>query len=174
MTQQTTTQTSPAPDEMPPPYTVWRVETSVFDAWMNLVDEFVDTQELWIEPPNIVVRRTRELEGTGNVTYEDRGTLGETLQITGTDGFGGEWTGQLLPGGIAYTQGRGGAADFNLVNTPVEEGVGICVRTIDVHRPIPWLTPMELSPGRYYVTTVDRLVRASEDVPESMRQPLPR
>jgi hypothetical protein len=156
----------------PPPYSVWKVDTSIYDEQMNLVDQFTDTQELWISPPNFAVRRTRDLDGGGKVVYEDRGTMNERLSMSGTDGFGGSYRGQMFPDGQVYAQGTGGNADFTIISTPQSDTEAWCMRTIDVRTATPWLTPQDLAPGRYYVTTVDRFERASEDVPETMTKPV--
>lgn len=157
---------------LPPPYSVWRVETTIYDESMNLVDEFVDTQELWVSPPNFAVRRTRELDAGGSVTYEDRGTLNDHLGMTGVDGFSGAYRGQMFPDGQVYAQGTGGKAEFTIISTPQSDTEAWCMRTIDVKTPTPWLTRVDLEPGRYFVTTVDRFVSASEDVPATMTEPL--
>jgi hypothetical protein len=78
----------------------------------------------------------------------------------------------MFPDGQVYAQGTGGKAEFTIISTPQSETEAWCMRTIDVRGPTPWLTPNDLPPGRYYVTTVDRFVRAGDEVPESMTKPL--
>lgn len=155
-----------------PPYSKWHIDTTIYDESMNVVDSFEDTQELWLSPPNIAVRRTRELPDGRRVQYEDRGRINEAFQISGRTGFGGKYSGQLFPTGWVHTQGSEGAASFHMVNTPLGEGHQCCLRIIDVREPVPFLTADNLEPGRYYVTTDDHLLSASDEVPEEMKKPL--
>jgi hypothetical protein len=157
---------------MPPAYRVYDIDATVYDASGNLVAEWRDVQELWLEPPNICVRRTRELPGGKKVVYEDRGQLGPDFGISGDDGFGGKWSGRPFPQDqTLYTQGQGPKASFTMTNwieSPTEEH---CLRVLDVHEPTVFLTEEPLAPGRYYVRTRDHVRSASNDVPDDMKQP---
>jgi hypothetical protein len=159
---------------MPPPYRVYDIDAALYDASGNVVAEWRDTQELWLQPPTIAVRRTRELSGGKNIVYEDRGKLGADFQISGDDGFGGTWSGRPLPQeGMIFTQGTGPKASFHMTSWQVEgqQGEERCLRVIDVHEAVPFLTEEALPPGRYYVRTRDHLRSASGEVPDSMKQP---
>lgn len=160
----------------PAAYTVWRVKNKLFDEEMNLLDEFEDTQEVWIGPPNIAVRRTRELPDGRKVTYEDRGQVNQKFQISGRTGYGGKWGGQIFMDGWIYTHGSEGTASFNMVNTRLGEDSsaheqGCCLRIIDVREPTALLTPEKLQPGRYYLVTEENVTSASSEVPDSIKQP---
>ena len=158
----------------PPAYQKWRVMNKLFDKDMNLLDEFEDTQETVIIPPNITVRRTRELPDGGKVVYQDSGTLNQQFQISGNTGYGGDWHGQLFMDGWVYTYGTGGKAAFQMVNTRLHDRddgseAGCCLRIVDVNEPVQLLTPDPVDPGRYYLTTEEYVTSHSDDVPESMK-----
>ena len=160
------------PEGMPPRYRVYDIDALVYDASGNVIGEWTDTQELWLEPPTIAVRRTRQLPDGSTVVYEDRGQLGPDFQISGDDGFGGAWSGRPLPqDGMLFTQGTGPTASFYMTNWVLEPGEERCLRVIDVHEPVAFLTETELQPGRYYVRTRDHLRSASDDVPDAMKRP---
>ncbi len=157
---------------MPPRYRVYDIDTLVYDASGNVVAEWRDQQELWLEPPVIAVRRTRKLPDGSSIVYEDRGKLGPDFQISGDDGFGGAWSGRPLPQeGMIFTQGRGPKASFYMTSWVDQPGEERCLRVLDVHEPVAFLTEEPLPPGRYFVRTRDHLRSASNDVPDSMKHP---
>ena len=130
--------------------------------------------ELWLEPPNIAVRRTRTLDDGGTIRYEDRGTVDQNLNITGKDGYGGDWTGRAFPAdGTFYLEGNNGSASFKMTSWTLEPGKEErCMRVVDVHEPTAFLTEEPLAPGRYYVRTFDHLREVSTDVPDELKEPL--
>lgn len=158
----------------PPPYVRYRIETRILDEKGAVVDEFEDTQELWLEPPNIAVRRTREMPDGTSVIYEDRGTVDQTLRITGTDGFGGEWSGKAMPDrGVFHTEGRGDSVDFHMTSWTIEmHKEEACLRVLDVKEPVAFLTPDTLAPGRYYVNTKDHVTEARPEAPDEIKRPI--
>ncbi|MGQ0804382.1 MAG: hypothetical protein ACT4PI_11040 [Actinomycetota bacterium] len=156
----------------PPPYRIYDIDATMYDASGNVVAEWRDVQEVWLEPPAIAVRRTRELPGGKKLVYEDRGKLGPDFRISGDDGFGGSWGGRPFPqDGIVFTEGKGSKASFAMTSWTETPGEEHCLRVLDVHEPVPFLTEDELAPGRYYVRTRDHLRSASDEVPDSMKQP---
>ncbi|MGH9025597.1 MAG: hypothetical protein ACRDWD_05685, partial [Acidimicrobiia bacterium] len=115
----------------------------------------------------------RELPDGGAVTYEDRGELGPDFRIAGTDGFGGSWSGRPFPqDGIVFTQGEGDKASFTMTSWTERQGEEHCLRVLDVHEPVAFLTDQPLEPGRYYIRTRDHLRSVSNDVPGEMKKPL--
>jgi hypothetical protein len=157
---------------MPPRYRVYDIDAVVYDMSGNIVAEWNDVQELWLEPPAIAVRRTRSLPDGSSIVYEDRGKLGPDFQITGDDGFGGAWSGRPLPqDGMLFTQGSGPTVSFYMTNWVDKPGEERCLRVLDVHEPVAFLSESPLEPGRYYVRTHDHLRSASDDVPDSMKHP---
>jgi hypothetical protein len=161
------------PPGMPPAFRVYDIDAIVYDPSGTVIAEWRDLQELWLEPPNICVRRTRELPDGTTVVYEDRGQLGQDFSISGTDGFGGTWSGRPLPQDqTLYTEGSGPKASFTMTNWIESQSEEHCLRVLDVHEPTVFLTDKPLEPGRYYIRTRDHLRSASNDVPESMKKPL--
>lgn len=159
----------------PPRYRVYDIDVTLYDAEGKVVSEWQDVQELWLEPPTLAVRRTRTLGDGTTVQYEDRGKLDDTLQIGGDDGFGGDWGGRpFLQDGIFFTQGAGKKASFWMTSWTEQPGEEHCLRVLDVHQAVPFLSDEPLAPGRYYVRTRDHLRIANDDVPDEMKQPLPR
>jgi len=165
---------SRAPQGPPPAYQKWRVTDKLYDENMNLIDEFEDTQETVIIPPNITVRRTRTLPDGEQVVYEDKGTVNQSFQISGKTGYGGDWHGQLFMDGWVYTYGTGGKAEFQMVNTRLHNRndgneAGCCLRIVDVKEPVQVLTAEPLEPGRYFLTTEEYVISHSDEVPASMK-----
>lgn len=156
----------------PPPYMRFEIDATLVDDDGKLVDQWQDTQELWVEPPDIAVRRTRKLPGGKSVVYEDRGRVDETFQITGKDGFGGTWSGRFLETGVLHTEGSGGKASFHMTNWTLSRDEQACLRVLDVKEPVAFLTEQPLAPGRYYVHTNDHVREVRPDVPESMKKSL--
>lgn len=155
----------------PPPYRIYDIDATLYDASGNVVAEWRDVQEVWLEPPSIAVRRTRELPDGKKVVYEDRGQLGPDFRISGGDGFGGDWGGRPFPqDGIVFTEGKGANASFVMTSWTETPGEEHCLRVLDVHEPVAFLTEDKLTPGRYYVRTRDHMRSASDEVPESMKQ----
>ena len=160
------------PDGPPPPYMRFEIDAVLVDDDGKVIDSWQDIQELWVGPPNIAVRRTRTLPGGKTLTYEDRGTLDETMRISGKDGFGGTWSGRFLETGVLHTQGSGGKSSFHMTNWTFTQGEQACLRVLDVNEPVAFLTEQPLAPGRYYVHTEDHLREVSGDVPDSLKRPL--
>jgi len=165
---------SRAPKGPPHAYQKWHVMTKLYDEDMNLIDEFPDTQETVIVPPNIHVRRTRTLPDGEQVVYEDKGTLNQRFQISGKTGYGGELHGQVFQDGWVYTWGTGGNADFQMINTRLHDRhdgaeAGCCLRIVDVKKPVQLLTAEPVDPGRYYLTTEEHVISHSDEVPASMK-----
>jgi len=157
----------------PPPYRIYDIDVTVYDASGTQVAEWRDVQELWLEPPVICVRRTRELPGGKEIVYEDRGTLGPDFRISGEDGFGGSWSGRPFPqDGIVFTEGKGSKASFTMTNWTESPGEEHCLRVLDVHEPVAFLSEEPFAPGRYYVRTRDHLRSASAEVPDSIKKPI--
>lgn len=160
---------------MPPAYRVYDIDATMYDASGNLVAEWRDVQELWLQPPSIAVRRTRELADGKTIVYEDRGQFGPDFSISGDDGFGGRWAGRPFPqDGIIYTEGEGPKVAFTMTSWVERQGEEHCLRVMDVREPVQFLNEEPLAPGRYYVRTRDHLRSASADVPDSIKQPLSR
>jgi hypothetical protein len=158
---------------LPPPYRIYDIDATLFDSSGALVAEWRDVQEVWLDPPAIAVRRTRQLPDGGTVVYEDRGQLGQDFGISGDDGFGGRWGGRPFPQeGIVYTEGHGATASFSMTSWIEKPGEEHCLRVLDVHEAVPFLTDEPLQPGRYYVRTRDHLRSASDEVPQSMKERL--
>lgn len=157
----------------PPPYIRCDIDAKLVDDQGNVVEEWTDVQELVIQPPSILVRRTRKLPGGKSIVYEDRGTIDQTLQISGSDGFGGTWTGNAFPDrGVFFTQGDGGKASFRMTSWTLDEKEQACLRVLDVKEPVRFLTEKELQPGRYYVHTADHVREVSMTVPEDIQKTL--
>jgi len=157
----------------PDPYQVFDIACRLMDYHGKLIDEWVDKQELWIEPPDIAVRRTRTMDDGTEISYEDRGKVNERFEIVGKDGFGGEWKGHaFIQEGVIYVEGRGGKSDFIMTSWTLSEKEQACLRVLDVKQPVAWLTPKALPAGRYWIKTVDILVSTSTTVPEAMKKPL--
>lgn len=155
---------------MPPPYRIYDIEATLYDSSGNVVAEWRDVQEVWLEPPAIAVRRSRQLPEGGTIVYEDRGQLGPDFGISGDDGFGGTWAGRPFPQeGIVFTEGTGPKASFSMTSWTEKHGEEHCLRVLDVHEPVPFLSEAPLPPGRYYVRTRDHLREASSEVPDSMK-----
>lgn len=157
----------------PPRFRVYDIDATLYDAEGNVAAEWEDVQEVWLEPPTLVARRTRTLPDGSTVQYEDRGKLDQHLKIGGADGFGGDWGGRpFLQDGIIFTQGSGKKASFWMTSWTESPGEEHCLRVLDVHEPTAFLTEKPLEPGRYYVRTRDHLRVATDDVPDEMKQPL--
>jgi hypothetical protein len=157
----------------PAPYQVHDIACRLVDNNGQLIDEWVDRQELWLEFPNIAVRRTRTLEDGTKIRYEDRGQINPNFSLTGKDGFGGEWSGRaFIADGVVYTEGHGGPVDFWMTNWTISEREQACLRILDVKEPTPWLTKKPLAPGKYWIKTVDSLVETRNEVPEDMKRPM--
>jgi hypothetical protein len=157
----------------PPPYQVFEIACRLMDSNGQLLEEWVDIQELWIQFPNIAVRRTRTLDDGTKIRYEDRGQLNPNFSLTGKDGFGGEWGGRaFLQDGVVYTEGQGGPVDFWMTNWTVSDREQACLRILDVKEPTPWLTKEPLAPGKYWIRTADYLKETSDSVPEDMQHPM--
>lgn len=164
---------SGAEQGMPPPYRIYDIDATLYDSAGNVVAEWRDVQEVWLEPPDIAVRRTRQLPGGGAIVYEDRGQLGADFGISGVDGFGGSWAGRPFPqDGIIFTEGKGAKASFSMTSWTESQGEEHCLRVLDVHEAVSFLTEEPLPPGRYYVRTRDHLRSASGEVPDPMRERL--
>lgn len=171
---QTDTQPPAGHEGPPPPYMVYDIDATLIEEDGTVRAEWKDVQELWLEPPNIAVRRTRELPDGTTIRYEDRGTVNEHLEISGTDGFGGKWSGHAFPElGEVYTAGEGPKASFSMQNwTPGDRGEERCLRVLTVKEPVRFLTEDPLPPGKYYIRTFDHLRNASGEVPDEMKRPL--
>ena len=157
---------------LPPKYRVYDIDVVVYDAGGNVVESWRDVQELLLDPPNIVVRRTRPYEDGDPVVYEDRGTFNPDFSFSGVDGFGGEWLGRPLPQeGVFYTEGHGERVDFWMTSWAESVTEEHCLRVMQVKSPVCFLSRNELSPGRYYVRTRDHLRSKSDDVPDAIITP---
>jgi hypothetical protein len=164
--------TQPNNAGLPPKYRVYDIDVVVYDAAGQTVDSWEDVQEVFMEPPQIAVRRTRSYEEGDPVVYEDRGTFNPDFSFAGVDGFGGTWSGRPLPeAGVIFTEGHGEQADFWMTSWVESEKEEHCLRVLHAKRPIQFLSRKELSPGQYYVRTRDHLRSASDDVPDAMIKP---
>lgn len=161
--------TQPHNGGLPPKFRVYDIDAVLYDAEGRVVESWRDLQELVLDPPNIVVRRTRPYDDGDSVVYEDRGTFNPDFSFSGTDGFGGSWLGRPLPQeGVFYTEGHGERVDFSMTSWAESQTEEHCLRVLEVKSPVAFLSRNELSPGRYYVRTRDHLRSKSDEVPDHM------
>ena len=152
------------------PYGRYRIEVKLYDERMNAVDAFDLRQDLLADESVFAVRLTRETLFGKKAQYEDRGSVNETKAVTGTSGFGGQLSGQLLPNGSLFLRGDGGDASFVLVATKTADDHYRCFRRIEVRKATTFGT--ELTPGLYFMTTEDFLEESADKPPPEMKAPL--